>query len=180
MNKTQKTLLSFTVLAALAAAISAEARSEDRFMPARTQDQPAESLPQPGIRLTEREILLELGADFLPKFFHHDAELEATSVEFERDFHFGADEWHDHRVEAVITNIDTVWSGGLRHWEIHSFPSGGGSYLVDQGSILPLAPGQEQFIVRALPANVDPAAVYVLLLSPGDADASNDLAVSSP
>lgn len=178
MNKPQKLLLSLTWLAALAAC-GVEARSQDRFAPAGRQDLPAESLPQ-GIGPTERDILLELGEDFLPKFFHHDAELEATSVEFEREFHFGADEWHDHRVEAVITNIDNVWSGGLRHWEIYSFPSGGGFYLVDQGNISPLGPGQKQCIVRALPATVDPAAVYVLLLSPGDADASNDMAVSSP
>ena len=126
---------------------------------------------------------LEHASDFLDKLFSISAELEATSIEFKADFHFGVDQWFNHRVEAKITNIDTVCSGGMRTWQIYSFPPGGypwGSYLVDQGSITPLAPGGSQNIKRSLASTVNFDATYVLILSAGDANPTNDIAIDQP
>ncbi len=118
-----------------------------------------------------------------PRFYHLNAELAATRVEFLADFHFGVDEWFNHRVEAEIANIDSVWYGGSRQWQVYSFlPSGGpyGIQLVDQGAIPALAPGQTHAIKLSLPSTVSFQAAYVLVLSAGDPDRSNDIAVDTP
>jgi hypothetical protein len=126
---------------------------------------------------------LQHASDFLDKLFNNSAELEATSVEFKADFHFGVDQWFNHRVEAKITNIDTSWSGLTRTWQIYSFPPAGqtwGIYLVDQGFISPLEPGSSQNIKRSLASTVNFDASYVLILSAGDANPSNDIAIDQP
>ena len=119
----------------------------------------------------------------LPRIVNPYAELEATDVYFTYDFHFGTDTAHSHRVEAVITNIDTTRSGFSRTWEIYSFPAGGYPYgitLVDQGTIPSLAAGESYEFWSSLPSSVLDNRTYVLILSAGDANRNNDIAVDQP
>lgn len=139
---------------------------------------------RPSRELTESRDTMRLvpGVD-TPKWFDSAADLEATSIQFLFEYHFGADQVYDTRVVAEITNVDSAWSGWSRTWEIYRIAPNvapHGVVLVDTGLVPALAPGETDQFTVYLPNNVDLNSTYVLILSPGDANPSNDIAVDVP